>query len=73
MASTIVRNSSAGGALVRRRFDALRELIPHRDKLDKASFLFQTVEYIGQLQVLLPMSQTSISSTLRAALNVTCS
>jgi hypothetical protein len=34
-----------------RRFDQLRELIPHRDKLDKASFLLQTVDYIRQLQV----------------------
>ena len=49
---------------MRRRFDALRELIPHRDKLDKASFLFQTVEYIGQLQVLLP-PPARLSSILR--------
>jgi Helix-loop-helix DNA-binding domain len=33
------------------RFAALRELIPHKDKLDKAAFLQKTVDYIMQLQV----------------------
>lgn len=33
------------------RFGALRELIPHKDKMDKATFLQQAVEYIRQLQV----------------------
>ena len=33
------------------RFLALRELIPHKDKMDKATFLQQAVEYIRQLQV----------------------
>ncbi len=32
-------------------FLALRELIPHKDKMDKATFLQQAVEYIRQLQV----------------------
>lgn len=35
------------------RFNALRELIPHKDKMDKATFLQQAVDYIRQLQVLL--------------------
>ena len=33
------------------RFNALRELIPHKDKMDKATFLQQAVDYIRQLQV----------------------
>lgn len=35
------------------RFNALRELIPHKDKMDKATFLQQAVDYIRQLQVIL--------------------
>lgn len=35
------------------RFNALRELIPHKDKMDKATFLQQAVDYIRQLQVTL--------------------
>lgn len=35
------------------RFNALRELIPHKDKMDKATFLQQAVDYIRQLQVML--------------------
>jgi Helix-loop-helix DNA-binding domain len=34
------------------RFDQLRDLIPHKDKLDKAAFLQKTIDYICQLQVL---------------------
>lgn len=34
------------------RFNALRELIPHKDKMDKATFLQQAVDYIRQLQVM---------------------
>ncbi|KAK9812778.1 hypothetical protein WJX72_003482 [[Myrmecia] bisecta] len=34
-------------------FAALRELIPHKDKMDKASFLQQAVEYIQQLQTVI--------------------
>ncbi len=33
-----------------RRFEALRDLIPHKDKLDKAAFLRKTIDYIRQLQ-----------------------
>lgn len=33
------------------RFDQLRDLIPHKDKLDKAAFLQKTIDYICQLQV----------------------
>ena len=33
------------------RFAALKELVPHNGKLDKAAFLYQTVEYLKQLQV----------------------
>ena len=32
-------------------FDQLRDLIPHKDKLDKAAFLQKTIDYICQLQV----------------------
>ena len=35
------------------RFNALRDLIPHKDKMDKATFLQQTVEYIKQLQAVM--------------------
>lgn len=34
------------------RFEELRELIPHKDKLDKAAFLRKTIDYIGHMQVL---------------------
>ncbi|KAL0051858.1 hypothetical protein WJX82_003338 [Trebouxia sp. C0006] len=34
-------------------FLALRELIPHKDKMDKATFLQQAVEYIRQLQAVM--------------------
>lgn len=34
-------------------FVALRELIPHKDKMDKATFLQQAVEYIRQLQAVM--------------------
>ncbi|KAK9847003.1 hypothetical protein WJX84_009865 [Apatococcus fuscideae] len=34
-------------------FNALRDLIPHKDKMDKATFLQQTVEYIKQLQAVM--------------------
>ncbi|KAK9823643.1 hypothetical protein WJX72_004401 [[Myrmecia] bisecta] len=34
-------------------FTALRELIPHKDKMDKANFLQQAVEYIQQLQTVI--------------------
>ncbi len=34
------------------RFEALRELIPHKDKLDKAAFLQKTIDYIGHMQAL---------------------
>ena len=37
---------------LRCRFDQLRDLIPHKDKLDKAAFLQKTIDYICQLQVL---------------------
>lgn len=33
------------------RFNLLRELIPNKEKLDKAAFLTSTMEYIKQLQV----------------------
>ena len=32
-------------------FGALRELIPHKDRMDKAALLMQGVEYIKQMQV----------------------
>ena len=32
-------------------FGALRELIPHKDRMDKAALLMQGVEYIRQMQV----------------------
>lgn len=35
------------------RFNALRDLIPHKDKMDKATFLQQTVEYIKQLRAVM--------------------
>ena len=44
------------GEFVRYRFNALRELIPHKDKMDKATFLQQAVDYIRQLQVRLSVS-----------------
>jgi len=47
----LVPASSVKSSAAMPRFDQLRELIPHRDKLDKASFLLQTVDYIRQLQV----------------------
>ncbi|KAL3140580.1 hypothetical protein ABBQ32_005155 [Trebouxia sp. C0010 RCD-2024] len=34
-------------------FNALRELIPHKDKMDKATFLQQAVDYIRQLQAVM--------------------
>jgi len=34
-----------------RRFNHLRELIPNKEKLDKAAFLMSTMDYIKQLQV----------------------
>lgn len=33
------------------RFQALRELMPTQEKMDKATFLMAAVEYIRQLQV----------------------
>ena len=33
------------------RFNHLRELIPNKEKLDKAAFLMSTMDYIKQLQV----------------------
>ena len=36
------------------RFQALRELMPGQDKMDKASFLMNAVEYIRQLQACIP-------------------
>ena len=33
------------------RFNLLRELIPNKEKLDKAAFLMSTMDYIRQLQV----------------------
>ena len=33
-------------------FNHLRELIPNKEKLDKAAFLMSTMDYIKQLQVL---------------------
>lgn len=32
-------------------FEALRQMIPHKEKLDKAAFLHKTIDYIGQIQV----------------------
>ena len=37
-----------------RRFNHLRELIPNKEKLDKAAFLMSTMDYIKQLQVGVP-------------------
>ena len=34
-----------------RRYTALRELIPSKDKADKATILMQVVDYIRQIQV----------------------
>ena len=33
------------------RFNHLRDLIPNKEKLDKAAFLMSTMDYIKQLQV----------------------
>ena len=52
----LVADSPFGSPLKRKFFDCrsfnhLRELIPNKEKLDKAAFLMSTMDYIKQLQV----------------------
>ena len=46
------------------RFNLLRELIPNKEKLDKAAFLTSTMEYIQQLQVSLLLKYVGYNYTL---------
>ncbi len=57
------------------RFNHLRELIPNKEKLDKAAFLMSTMDYIKQLQVILSVcirSSVPPSSPCRVFLLLPC-